>query len=168
MKNLKLNFTFFSLLAVLTISVLMTSCGKENIAPEDNIEAAADAETDILLAKELIEQGEEAVESYLQSLTSAEIAVHVNDYTIMRYLETKGKLKGVDQNYRDTGNFSDLDLTKLLSAEEQTELVSQLAPVSEDVAHNRGCTCYHYYYACGSAVGGGTIYCYSHTICICN
>jgi len=74
MKNLKIRFGLFSLLAILAVSVSMTSCEQENIAQEPLEEVAAETSMIFTLPNEINDLSDEEIAEYLQSLSDEEIA----------------------------------------------------------------------------------------------
>jgi len=150
MKNLKLGL--FSLLAILAVSVFLTSCEQEDITLNDQIEQVTQLEhsNGILLPQDVVSQGEEAVNAYVASLTNEEVTEHANDYIIMNFLKEKGDLAQVDEELQTVGSFSDVDLSNYLSDEEVSELNKQIIPVQSSQINERGCWAVYTYYCCGN------------------
>lgn len=145
MKNLKIKFDFFNLLAILAIAVFMTSCGKENINQDlisNNDVVLENANPGVILPQEVIAQGEAAVRAYMENLSQEEVTRLENDFITMEYLKEIGKLTEI----KDVKN---VELSDFLSDSELTDLTSRLKSSQDNQVENRGC------YAIYQHIGGG-------------
>ena len=178
MKTFKFSSMFLSVMTVLSLAVLFTSCSKENLTTD--VEKTANTvnqenATKILLPEEITSQGTEAIKEYLKNMSDEQKIKHINDYTISEYLTKKNKLKGLDSNGKKVGLPKDLNLSDYLTGDEIQELKAKLIS-PEDVANDERIQallqvdCYDVYVLVGCVtLLNGTelcIYDYAFTLCI--
>jgi len=188
MKNLKVRFAFFSLLAMIAVSVFMTSCqqGEDIIKDTDTTDfeisyTQQEGNTKIMLPEDITKKGEEAVKEYLENMSDEQKVGHINDYIIYDYFTKKGKLSEAHTELQGIGAYRDLDLSKHLSEEELKELNESLIDANDLQIDSRYWCCYDVYvysysyfqnyycwngshwYWCGS--GWVDVYVYAYTVC---
>jgi len=148
MKNLKIKLGLFSLLAVLAASIFLTSCEQSNIITDEQFEdvelATQAGGIGILLPQDITAQGEHAIKAYLKDATAEQFAKHINDYLTMKFLEEKGKLTSVINEFQGEVNFGEINLSTYLSNNEIAELNNSLIDTLEDNNLNLR-ACYHEY-----------------------
>jgi len=129
MKFLKVKFGLFSLLAILVVSVFLTSCEQDKIAlpdvQESELLAAAkyfgieDGETTFNLPTRFNDADKETVELYLDNMTDEERKELEESYKIEKYLESINRAEEV---YNDLGQPDILTLNDLSKYTTEQEL----------------------------------------------
>jgi len=164
MKNLKIKFGLFSLLAVLAVSVFLTSCEQESILPDTltdsmeqiELETTPQAENtlNVLLPENIVSQGEEAAKAHISSMTIDELTLAAKDFATIQYLQDKNKLDKFQAYIIDNGNLQGANLSEHLSDSELAELNSELATYTSSEVSSR-CdeyVCYWLYYIVGTTL----------------
>ena len=158
MKTFKLNFAFFCMLAMIAVSVCMTSCSKEDVATDSDTNITSgneleDGQYGIFVPQEVSEQGEEKKKEYVNNLSEEQRIEHINNFIISNFISEKAQESG-DLEDGQVKDFSQEKLSDHLSENEISELNSLLVK-SGDV-ESRACYtlwcfksyCYCYVY-CG-------------------
>lgn len=153
MKTLKLNFAFLCMLAMIAVSVCMTSCTKEDVPTnqDTNIVDAnelEDGQYGIFIPQELSEQGDEKKKEYVNSLSEEQRTEQVNNFIISNFISKKAQESG-DLEDGQVKDFSQEKLSDYLTENEISELNSLLV-ISGDI-ESRGCYvfyCYKWYCNC--------------------
>ncbi len=135
MKNLRLNFWLFSLLTMITVTLCLTSCGKENVeqVQEEVDEVAAYGDLNLLIPN--LEEDAD-IDAILENGTDEELTKYQNDYIIYNYLAEHNLLEEVVEGTHE--DFSFENAIEKLSPEQQSELNTQLVSV-----YDRYCAYYY-------------------------
>jgi len=136
MKNLKIKLGLFSLLAILAVSVCMTSCEQKEVLDEvldETIEQQV-----LILPKGYDTMNEEEMKDYFGTLTIEDSKKLVENNRIASFLFTINKLKLVDNELTYGQSFVEVNLSLYLSKQEIQQLNNfkveyELTEVSEDV-----------------------------------
>jgi len=122
MKNLKIQFGLFSLLAVLAVSVFLTSCEQSTSIIGEQLEDAEQVVQEsefefegLLLPSSIMDEGEAATRTYLESLSNEELKGYVNDYVIMNFLSNEGLENVAIDHYTKNESLKNINLSDYLS-----------------------------------------------------
>jgi len=115
MKNLKIKFGLFSLLAILVVSVFLTSCEQENIVSP--ISETPLLQGDLQNTYYLFPVGitENVISTYLNSIYEETTRKLEENYRISRFLEIEGKFEEVWDDMVEGQHLSDINLEHYLS-----------------------------------------------------
>jgi len=156
MKILKLKSILFSLMAITTVTVFLSSCEKNEISPDQIIDSADHMDSkeiqqsenaiDLLLPANVINQGEEAIRKYVSKMTADELSIAAKDFATMLYLENKNKIDEFHDNIKQDGSLLGTNLSEYLSDVELEELNLELDSYTSDEIKER-CAHWHCYWA---------------------
>jgi len=136
MKILKLKSLFFGLMAILTVSVFLTSCEQEDIILEttDNLIEKIEFETttqtenglNIWLPESIVSQGEEVVKTHISGMTPDEMTQAAKDFATIQFVNDQDKLDLFQDYIIENGNLRNADLSEHLSINELEDLRAEL------------------------------------------
>jgi len=133
------------MLAMITVSICLTSCGKEDVITDQdaNITSANVVEEayGLLIPEDISKQGEDKITEYVKSLSKEQRVTQINNFITSNFISKKVQLE--DGQIQD---FSQSNLSDYLSEEEIAELNSLL--LQGDV-EGRVCVPNWCYYCCG-------------------
>ena len=163
MKTFKLNFAFLCMLALITVSVCLTSCGKENIATDQdtNITSAneiEDGQYGIFIPEEISEQGEAQIEKYVKNLSDEQRIEQINNFIKSNFISKKVQESDNSIEAGTVKDFSQANLSDYLSNDEINELNSLL--INSENIESRYCIIYLCYYCCGNVFVECGVSCY--------
>jgi len=154
MKNLKIKFGLFSLLAVLTVSVFLTSCEQDeldSISQQEMVQQTNSGEID----NESIEiytlpygydnLSESEQNDYVQSLSEEEFQKLVESRNIIQYFISLNKTDLLKENF-SYGDIADENTMKTYLSEQEVIAYSQFDTNTQ--IESRGC-CDDWYYTSG-------------------
>jgi len=122
MNNLKFKLGLFSLLAVLAVSVFLTSCEQTEIIDRME-EQVSDAHNKLLLMPHGFETlNEEKQVEYLENLTEEDHAKLAENHRVGSYLRLIGKYWELYDRMEEGQLVSEIDLNRILSDEEVVAL----------------------------------------------
>jgi len=171
MKNLKIKFGLFSLLAILAVSVFLTSCEQSNTILGEQLEDVESIEQvtpesefeGLLLPSNIVDMGEAATKTYLEGLSNEELEQHVNDYVIMDFLTNEGLQDVAVDHYTKNESLKNINLSDYMSDDKVAALNNNLWVPSQVSAR----CCYTItQWLC--KVTGGTMRCTKYRITFCS
>lgn len=151
MYNLKMNFTFLSLIALFTLSIFTYSCAKEEAqemvvntpSPQENIPIAAPIDERLVLPKGM-EADPDLVTDYLNAAEDAIFSKLKENYRTMEFLRGEELYELVYNGMKDGQHLADVNLTKYFT-EEQTIRFSSFSLDSQVESRCIACTNYGQY-----------------------
>lgn len=156
MKILNLKSGFFGLFAIIAVSLVMTSCAKEEILTDEftDVIEQKDGESAFNMMMPA-EMSEEEAKIYMISMTNEEITAAAKEFTTMNYLKANNKLEQFQDHIAKNGNLNGATLSDHLSSDELAALRAELSGVTPQFISSR-CNeyrCFYYYH-----IVGGTLY----------
>lgn len=159
----------FGLLTLVMVSFLMTSCGKESISEQTNIEQVANDDVSIasimVLPKGYDQNlSEQEIQEHLSNLSETERTKLIENHRIASYLVEMDKFDEVNEAMDYGQTFTEVNLSDFLSASELAKLNGYSLELEPDVIDERGnwwswtviwegyvcggsyCQCYYKYY----------------------
>lgn len=156
MKFLKLKTIVFSLMAVVMISVFLSSCEQNQITPTNEIEESTISSSktmDLFLPDEIINLEKEEIEHYIENLTKEEYEILYNDNIIYEFILNTDNFNAIFSMYLENGSFKDVNLNEYFSASEVQNVESKFLKIEE--LSSRDCWVVEKY--CCGYTGGGCV-----------
>ncbi len=149
MKNFKVKSVLFSLLAMLTVSVFLTSCSKEEAITDQFVDSVEQMEAtsqdqeafNILLPESITALEPDVAKDYIAKMTPEALASAAKEYATMQFLKERNKLDQYQDYFAKNGTFQGADLSGNLSSAEMRTLRSALSVITPELAQAR---CRHY------------------------
>jgi len=159
MKNLKIKFGLFSLLAMLSVSVFLTSCEQSSTIIGEQLEEVEQVSQEsefkgVLVPEAIATQEEATVRAYLEGLSDEALEEHVNDYIIMDFFKNEGLEDVAVDEFAKNESLKNLNLSDYLSDEKVEALNNNIwtpTQISDRCCHTRT------QFMCW--VSGSTLYC---------
>lgn len=148
MKTLKVKSIFFSLLAVLAVSVLLVSCEQNTITDSIADEATLKVTATLTAPADVYDKGDEYLSNYFATASEDLLIKLSNNYIVAKALEGAGQISQVVENEAYGFHFSDVDLSKYLSDTQISEVQANLSTntlSTQNVELRCGWNCYSSY-----------------------
>ncbi len=127
MKNLKIKFGLFSLLAILTVSVFLTSCEQTEVVSsnidqyQEQTTFNSDGTKKYVLPKG-IDENEEDIFAYIQSMSQATSSKLAENFRIASFLADENTFEAIWEDMSYGQHLSDINLGNYLTKSQLTTL----------------------------------------------